>query len=242
MTRKTRGSTYASTEILEVFGRRLRALDLGHELSDNIPVYPGHMKVATWWHLTHDESRMRMGDTDFWGYGVRGMSLCEHVSTHVDAIFHFNPTRPDLTVDTIPLSTMITPAAWVDLSFAEPRTDISLDQLRRALDEAGIVIEPGSTLLYYTGAESNWDDHPKKFLTDYPGMGEEASTWLQPRKPELPQPPGSRRTTRGSHGERRQHDPDPRTSRLLVHDASPSFRGHDRQPDSPSRAMGRAHR
>ncbi len=132
MSGKASDKTYAPTEVLEVFGKKLRVLDLGHELSDDIPVYPGHMKVATWWHLTHDESRMRMGDTDFWGYGVRGMSLCEHVSTHVDAIFHFNPTRPDLTVDTIPLSTMITPAAWVDLSTVESRTDISLDQLRRA--------------------------------------------------------------------------------------------------------------
>ncbi|MGH2776639.1 MAG: cyclase family protein, partial [Actinomycetota bacterium] len=105
MSGKTGTKTYASTETLEVFGRRLRVLDLGHELSDDIPVYPGHMKVATWWHLTHEESLMRMGDTDFWGYGVRGMSLCEHVSTHVDAIFHFNPTRPDLTIDTVPLST-----------------------------------------------------------------------------------------------------------------------------------------
>ncbi|MGH2698096.1 MAG: cyclase family protein [Actinomycetota bacterium] len=175
---RTKAKTYASTETLEVFGRRMRVLDLGHELSDDIPVYPGHMKVATWWHLTHDESLMRMGDTDFWGYGVRGMSLCEHVSTHVDAIYHFNPTRPDLTIDAVPLSTMITPAAWVDLSFAAPRTDISLDQLRGALDEAAIKIEPGSTLLYYTGVESYWDTDAKKFLTDYPGMGAEASRWL----------------------------------------------------------------
>jgi len=178
MSEPARAKTYASTETLEVFGRRLRVLDLGHELSDDIPVYPGHMKVATWWHLTHEESLMRMGDTAFWGYGVRGMSLCEHVSTHVDAIYHFNPTRPDLTIDTLPLSTMITPAAWVDLSFVEARTDISLDQLRRALDEAAIEIEPGSTLLYYTGVESYWDTDATKFLTDYPGMGEEASRWL----------------------------------------------------------------
>ena len=178
MSGSARAKTYASTETLEVFGRRLRVLDLGHELSNDMPVYPGHMKVATWWHLTHEESLMRMGDTDFWGYGVRGMSLCEHVSTHVDAIYHFNPTRPDLSIDTMPLSTMITPAAWVDLSFAAPRTDISLDQLRRALDESGIEIEPGSTLLYYTGVEPYWDTDAKRFLTDYPGMGEEASRWL----------------------------------------------------------------
>lgn len=174
----TETTRYQDTEVLDVFGRRMRVLDLGHELSDDIPVYPGHMKVASWWHLTHEESLMRMGDTDFWGYGVRGMSLCEHVSTHVDAIFHFNPNRPDLTVDTIPLSTMITPAAWIDLSFVEPRTDISLDQLQRALHEAEVTVQSGSTLLYYTGVESSWTTDPKTLLTQYPGMGEEASRWL----------------------------------------------------------------
>jgi kynurenine formamidase len=170
--------TYSETEVLDVFGRRMRVLDLGHELADDITVYPGHMKVATWWHLTHEESRMRMGETDFWGYGVRGMSLCEHVSTHVDAIFHFNPNRPDLGVDMIPLSTMITPAAWIDLSFAEPRSDITLDQLQRALDDAGVSVEPGSTLLYHTGVERHWGTDAKALVTQYPGMGEEASRWL----------------------------------------------------------------
>jgi kynurenine formamidase len=169
---------YRDTESVELFGRRMQVLDLGHELSDDIPVYPGHMKVATWWHLTHEESLMRMGDTDFWGYGVRGMSLCEHVSTHVDAIFHFNPKRPDLTVDTIPLSSMITPAAWIDLSFVEPRADISLDQLKRALDAGEVTVESGSTLLYYTGVERFWATDAKRFLTEYPGMGREASHWL----------------------------------------------------------------
>jgi kynurenine formamidase len=170
--------TYQATELLNIFGRRMRVLDLGHELADDIPVYPGHMKVATWWHLTHEESLMRMGDTDFWGYGVRGMSLCEHVSTHVDAIYHFNPHRPDLSIDAVPLSSMITPGAWVDLSFVEPRTDISLDQLHRALDSAQATVEPGSTLLFHTGVERYWKKDAKRFLSEYPGMGEEASRWL----------------------------------------------------------------
>jgi kynurenine formamidase len=170
--------TYRETERLNVFGRPMQVLDLGHELSDDIPVYPGHMKVATWWHLTHEESVMRMGDTDFWGYGVRGMSLCEHVSTHVDAIFHFNPTRPDLSVDAIPLSSMITPGAWVDLSFVEPCTDISLDQLKRGLDDGNVTVEAGSTLLYHTGVERFWRTDAKRFLTEYAGMGSEASNWL----------------------------------------------------------------
>lgn len=177
MTRNT-GLTSADSVSVNLLGRNVRALDLSHELGDHIPVYPGHMKVASWWHLTHEESLMRMGATDFWGYGVRGMSLCEHVSTHVDAVFHFNPNRPDLAVEAIPLSTMFTPAAWVDLSFVEPRTDITMDELTRGLEQAEVTIEPESTLLYYTGAEVFWGTDPKRLMSEYPGMGEEASRWL----------------------------------------------------------------
>ena len=52
MSGKASDKTYAPTEVLEVFGKKLRVLDLGHELSDDIPVYPGHMKVATWWNIS----------------------------------------------------------------------------------------------------------------------------------------------------------------------------------------------
>ncbi|MGH2735523.1 MAG: cyclase family protein, partial [Actinomycetota bacterium] len=31
---------------------------------------------------------------------------------------------------------------------------------------------------YYTGVEPLWTEDPKRFLTQYPGMGEEASRWL----------------------------------------------------------------
>jgi kynurenine formamidase len=96
----------------------------------------------------------------------------------VDAIFHFNPHRPDLSIESMPLTTMVTPAAWIDLSFVEPRTDIMLEQLRRALEEAEVTVEAGSTLLYYTGAERYWGKDLRSFSTLYPGMGKEASEWL----------------------------------------------------------------
>jgi kynurenine formamidase len=70
------------------------------------------MKTALWWHLTHEECKMRLGDVDtpFEGYAVKGIATCDHVSTHVDAVYHFNKHRPDLTVDNIPFEYMITPA------------------------------------------------------------------------------------------------------------------------------------
>jgi hypothetical protein len=39
---------YAEQAEITLFGRRLAVLDLTREISPDIPVYPGHMKVAMW--------------------------------------------------------------------------------------------------------------------------------------------------------------------------------------------------
>jgi kynurenine formamidase len=149
-------------------GKRCRALDLSRELSPDIPVYPGHMKVAMWTHLTHEESRMRLGDTPFRGYAVKGLALCDHDSTHMDAIYHFHPDRPDLTIETFPIEKCFTEGVWIDVSDVPPRTHITLDRVERAMDEAGIERLPaGGSLLYYTGAARLWPDS-LAYCSQYP--------------------------------------------------------------------------
>src|SRR3954452_16414809 len=90
--------SYADTAEITLLGRRLSVLDLTREISPDIPVYPGHMKVAMWDHLTHEESRLRMGDTPFRGYAVKGLSLCDHGSPHMDAGFPLKPGPPEPTI------------------------------------------------------------------------------------------------------------------------------------------------
>jgi kynurenine formamidase len=167
---------YAEQAEITLFGRRLAVLDLTREISPDIPVYPGHMKVAMWDHLTHAESRMRMGDTPFRGYAVKGLAMCDHDSTHMDAISHFHPDRPDLSIDAFPIEHCFVEAAWIDVSDVPPRTHITLDRVRRAMDSAGIDELPaGGALLYYTGAR--WDE-PLRFVSEYPGLDAEASRWI----------------------------------------------------------------
>jgi kynurenine formamidase len=108
---------------------------------------------------------------------VRGMVASEHVSTHVDAIWHFNPDRPDLTIDRVPWQHLITPAAWIDVSDVAPRTHITLERVRRALDDAEVELRPGMTLLYHTGAGDLWEE-PLRFVAEYAGLDREASAWL----------------------------------------------------------------
>ncbi|MEW6243855.1 MAG: cyclase family protein [Bacillota bacterium] len=163
--------------VIEFFGKKLHFLELNREVSPEMPHYPGHMKTNFWWHLTHEECQVRLGNTPFEGYGVKGIVTCDHVSTHVDAVYHFNKHRPDLTVDAIPIQTMVTPAAWIDVSHVPPRTHIKLADVKAAVERAGVSLKPGMTLLYYTGADKHWTD-PIKFAFQYPGLDAEATAWL----------------------------------------------------------------
>jgi kynurenine formamidase len=171
---------YRERTEITLLGRRLQVLDLTREISPEIPVYPGHMKVAIWDHLTHAESKLRIGDTPFKGYAVKGISFCDHDSTHMDAILHFNPDRPDLSIDTFAIENCFTDAAWIDVSDVAPRTHITRDRVERALADAGVAKLPaGGTLLYYTGAAKLWESGDALgYVSQYPGLDAEASRFI----------------------------------------------------------------
>jgi kynurenine formamidase len=178
MATKTEPQPYSELAEISFLGKRLKVLDLSREISPDIPVYPGHMKVAIWTHMTHEESRLRLGDSPFRGYAVKGISLCDHDSTHMDAVYHFNPDRPDLTIETIPIEKCFTDGVWIDVSDVAPRTHITLDRVRRAMEQAGVERLPeGGTLLYYTGAAKLWPD-AIAYCSRYPGLDGEASRWI----------------------------------------------------------------
>jgi kynurenine formamidase len=164
---------------IDLLGKRVRVLELSREVSSTMPVYPGHVAVSFWEHVTHEQVRRnRLPESSpFRGYAVRGIVASEHVSTHVDAVWHFNPDRPDLTIDKLPWEHLITPAAWIDLSDVPPAPHITRERLERALADANIDLKPGMTLLYYTGWGELWDQ-PFEFNKGYPGLDREASEWL----------------------------------------------------------------
>src|SRR2546425_2947233 len=64
---------------LDLLGRRVRVLELSREVSETMPVYPGHVKVAFWDHLTHEQVRRQRlpADSPFRGYAVRGLVASE---------------------------------------------------------------------------------------------------------------------------------------------------------------------
>ena len=74
---------------IDLLGRRVRLLEISREVSETMPVYPGHVSVNFWDHLTHEQvKRQRLPeDSPFRGYAVRGCVGSEHVSV--------TSTRPD---------------------------------------------------------------------------------------------------------------------------------------------------
>ncbi len=165
-------------DVIKLFGKEYYFLDLGREISPEMPHYPGHMKTNFWWHITHDECKMRLGEeSSYGGYGVKAIAICDHVSTHVDAVAHFDKNKVDMSVEKIPLDQLIGPAAWIDVSFVPALTHITLQDVKKGLAEARVTLEPGMTLLYYVGIEPYWNDH-RKYLREYPGLDEEATRWL----------------------------------------------------------------
>lgn len=165
-------------DVIEMFGQQLNFLDLGREISPEMPHYPGHQKTMFWWHVTHDECKMRLGEeSTYGGYGVKAISTCDHISTHVDAVAHFTKDKVDQSVEKITLKELITPAAWIDVSMVPALTHITLDHVKKALDTAEVTLKAGMTLLYYTGIEPYWNNH-KVYLREYPGLDEEATRWI----------------------------------------------------------------
>ena len=123
------GAIGATDDVIEVdlLGRRVSVLDISRELGPDIPIYPGHVGVAFWDHLTHEQVRRQRLP----GVARSAATPCVASSPPSTSprtstpIWHFNRDRPDLTIDKVGFDQLITPAAWIDVSDVAPQTHIT---------------------------------------------------------------------------------------------------------------------
>ena len=123
-------------------------------------------------------------------YSANNFSTAEHGGTHLDAPIHF--AENGLTVDQIPLESLIGPAIKIDVSekaLANRDYLISINDLKSWESTAGMHIPKGSIVLLETGYSKFYPDHIKYMGTDqrgpeaikllhFPGLSEEAAIWL----------------------------------------------------------------
>ena len=122
-----------------------------------------------------------------WFYASYAFASAEHGGTHLDAPIHFAEGR--LTVDEIPLSGLMGPAAVVDVTDrVHADYQVTVADLEGWEAEHG-ALPDGGVLLLRTGWGSRWDDPAAYLGTDlegpeavaelrFPGMAPEAAAWL----------------------------------------------------------------
>jgi kynurenine formamidase len=147
--------------------------DLTQQIYQGMPVWPGHVRTVIWDHDTHDSTVQEGG----YSWASKGIMICDHGPTHVDALSHMVAGEEGLTIDNEPLEKFYTPGVCLDVSDADPDGYITEEMLARAETEGGIPIERGNTALLYTGHFVNKYGTPE-YLSRYAGLDAPATEWL----------------------------------------------------------------
>jgi kynurenine formamidase len=160
-----------------------RLYDLGRELHEGIPAFPGRHFRQT---LVPNPGP-RLGDNNVdWTHEV--ISTTMQIGTHLDALCHLrmgdcaydgwtlNETTPSgvtrLGIETVP---QIVTRGWlVDVAPLGPGEVIGCDHM------AGIDPAPGDAVLFHTGWGAHWED-PDTYVSGQPGPGLALVPWLAER-------------------------------------------------------------
>ena len=126
-----------------------KIIDLGQEIYNGMPVYPGHAETVIWEHMSHDESARMIG-TGF-SYQASGIMMCAHGPTHIDpgSLFSRDPNAESWSQ--IPLAKCITSAICLDVSDVPVQTQFGPQKSRAELDRWKLDMRPGDTVLFHTG-------------------------------------------------------------------------------------------
>jgi kynurenine formamidase len=169
--------------------RQGRLYDLGRELHEDIPVFPGRFFRQTLVTTAHHANSGRpVGDNEV-NWVTEQVSATMQLGTHLDALSHLQIGQrgyngwsvaeladtagvKKLGVETVP---QIVTRGWlVDVAPRVPGDVIGVAEL------GGIDPEPGDAVLFHTGWGANWED-PEAYLAGEPGPGLELAAWLVER-------------------------------------------------------------
>jgi kynurenine formamidase len=165
-----------------------RLYDLGRDLHEDIPVFPGRFFRQTLVTTAHHANGNGGVGENGVNWVTEQVSATMQLGTHLDALSHLQMgmrgyngwTVTDLAgtsgvtklgVETVP---QIVTRGWLVDAPGGPGDVIGLDAV------SGIDPEPGDAVLFHTGWGANWDD-PDAYLAGEPGPGIELARWLAER-------------------------------------------------------------
>ncbi len=156
-----------------------KVFDLSQEIYTGMPVFPGHMKTLVWDHVTHAECAKSMDPG--YSYTTRGLLMCDHGPTHVDAINHIDPSPDAPSVEKMPLEVFFGTAICLDLSWTEEHSLVTPEQIKEAEKKSGQKIQKGDIVLFHFGHYNKY--YPTdKYLDFYSGFTYEAAAYLTEEK------------------------------------------------------------
>ena len=153
-------------------------IDLSQEVYQGMQVYPGHLKTVVFQHTTHEETAARFEGG--FSFQTMGLLLNDNGPTHVDSFSHLDPGPDAATIDAMSLELFYGPALCLDVSHVGAGTDITADDLDRALEMSGTQLHPGDICLFYTATYDRHHGTPA-YLSDFPGLGASASQCIVDR-------------------------------------------------------------
>ena len=166
--------------------RQGRLYDLGRELHEDIPVFPGRFFKQTLVSTAHHANRSEpVGENDV-NWVTEQVTATMQLGTHLDALSHLQigdrgyngwsvaeladtAGVKKLGVETVP---QIVTRGWlVDVDGFGPGDVIGVEHL------GDLPPEPGDAVLFHTGWGACWDD-PDTYVSGEPGPGYEVAAWL----------------------------------------------------------------
>lgn len=118
--------------------------------------------------FVHRKDTWKRTPAGFW-YAAGGFSTDEHGGTHLDSPIHFSEGK--LTLEKIPPSRLVAPAAVIDISAqaAANRDYLATPEDIRAWEKKHGPIRKGMIVLFRTGWGKYWPDRKRYLGSDTPG-------------------------------------------------------------------------
>lgn len=142
----------------------MRAVDLTIRITPSMRVFPG----------SPQPSFVVWSKFDTHGYDSEAMFMSTHTGTHIDAPSHFKPGMPS--IDKIPAGRLVCNAVLV-------KAQKKANQLVEVGDIVGEQIMKNDAVVIATGWEKRAAS--KNYMTENPGLSEEAATYLVKKKVNL---------------------------------------------------------
>ncbi|MFL2870022.1 MAG: cyclase family protein [Pirellulaceae bacterium] len=161
-------------------------IDLSVPLADNAVSEPF---PATIEYIDHQQGGEQMQElfglsqedlivSDGGGWAIEKIEAITHTGTHVDAPYHYGPKSngvPARRIDAVPLEWCFAPGVLLDVRSLGDGKEITVDFMRRQLDEMEYAISGNDIILLQTGCDKHLDS-PEYFKQ--PGLGREGTLWL----------------------------------------------------------------